>query len=178
VTRLPGVGRHTEARLVELGARTVGQLAALGRPALEAALGNRGLELLALARGQGPSGLRAERFPGSLSQEVTLDAPEADLAVLAARLSELARRLEAALQLQGIAAGHVALKLRYADGETVRRSQTLERGVGDAEGIEGVAAGLLARTEAGRRTVRLLGIGLASFAPARRDDRQLELFPR
>jgi len=178
VSRLPGVGRHTEERLAQLGVRRIGELAALGRGPLEAALGNRGLELLGLARGQGESRVRGERFPGSLSQEATLDGEETDLAALAEQLERLARSLEAALQLHGIAARRVVLKVRYADFETTTRSTTVAHAVAAAAELAAVAQGLLARTQAGLRPVRLLGIGLAAFTRVRRDDRQLELFPR
>lgn len=178
VSRLPGVGPQTETRLRELGARTVGELAALGRGVLEAALGNRGLELLALARGHGSAEIRAGRFPGSLSQETTLETPETDLAVLGGRLVDLARKLEGTLRLEGLAARRVALKVRYLDGETVTRTETQPRGVADADALEAITGGLLRRTDAGRRPVRLLGIALAGFQPARPEDRQLELFPR
>jgi len=179
VARLPGIGRHTEERLAQLGVRHVGELAAIDAAILAQALGHRrGLELHALARGQGDSRVRGERYPGSLSQEATLSGAETDLMVLGEQLDRLAHGLEGALRLQGIAARRVVLKLRYADLETTTRSRTLAHSVSTAGEIAAVARGLLDRTQAGVRPVRLLGIGLSVFSRARKDDRQLDLFAR
>jgi len=179
VARLPGVGRHTEERLAQLGVRQVGELAALDTTLLGEAIGHRrGLELHALARGQGETRVRGERYPGSLSQEATLGGAETDLMVLSEELDRLAQGLEGALRLQGIAARRVVLKLRYADFETTTRSRTLVHSVSAAAEIAIVARGLLERTHAGDRPVRLLGIGLSGFSRARKDERQLDLFPR
>jgi len=179
VARLPGVGRHTEERLAQLGVRHVGDLAAIDTMILAEVVGHRrGLELHALARGQGDSRVKGERYPGSLSQEVTLGGSETDLMLLGDRLDRLANGLEGALRLQGIAARRLVLKLRYADFETTTRSRTLSHSVSTAAEIAAVAKGLLDRTQAGVRPIRLLGIGLSAFSRARKDDRQLELFPR
>jgi DNA polymerase-4 len=179
VARLPGIGRHTEERLAQLGVRQVGELAALDAAVLSEALGHRrSLELQALAHGQGDSRVRGERYPGSLSQEVTLGGAETDLSVLGENLDRLAQGLEGALRLQGIATRRVVLKLRYADSETTTRSRTLAHSISTAGEIALMARGLLERTQAGVRPVRLLGIGLSAFGRVRKDDRQLELFPR
>jgi DNA polymerase-4 len=179
VARLPGIGRHTEERLAQLGVRRVGELAAMDPAVLAEAVGHRrGLELQALARGQGDTRVRGERYPGSLSQEATLGGAEIDVVILGEQLDRLAQGLEGALRLQGIAARRVVLKLRYADSETTTRSRTLAHSVSTAGEIAAVARGLLERTQAGVRPVRLLGIGLSVFTRARKDDRQLELFAR
>jgi DNA polymerase-4 len=178
VTRLPGVGPSTAAKLAELGAKSVVELVALGREPLERALGNRGLELLTLARGVAPAEVRGARAPQSLSLEETLDAPQLDPAALRRQLAELAGRLEAMLRVHGLAARRMTLKTRYDDGETVTRSQTLVHGLSAAADLEAAGAELLGRTEAGRRPVRLLGMALAQLQRGRRDDRQLDLFSR
>ncbi|HVP30582.1 MAG TPA: DNA polymerase IV [Myxococcota bacterium] len=176
--RLPGVGPGTASKLAELGAKSVAEVEALGRDALERALGNRGLELLALARGAGPSEVRGTRAPQSLSQEETLETPERETPALRRQLGELARRLEGMLRVHGLVTRRMTLKARYVDGETVTRSQTLSHGIASAADLEAAGAELLSRTEAGRRPVRLLGLTLAQLQRGRRDDRQLDLFSR
>jgi len=49
MTRLEGVGRKTAAILAELGARTIGDVARLGRDRLEEAFGTHGLRIFSLA---------------------------------------------------------------------------------------------------------------------------------
>jgi DNA polymerase-4 len=176
VSRLPGVGAKTEAKLAELGVHTVGDVAALERGALEEQLGNHGLAVLGYAQGRDDARLRPAPHPRSLSQESTLDADELDLGVIQERIEGLAQRLEARLLLERLAAKRVILKLRYADREQVTRSRTLVRPVSGVRDLAALAADLLARTQAGIRPVRLVGLGVASLIRWRRDDRQLELF--
>ncbi len=176
VARLPGVGPKTLARLAELGARTVAQVIALGRPRLEAELGNHGLAILGYAEGRDPATLRPAPHPRSLSQETTFSDAEVDRGVLEERLGELSQRLEQGLALERLAAKRVVLKVRYADQELVTRSRTLIHPVAAARDLAGLASELLARTQAGTRPVRRLGLAVGGLARSRRDDRQLDLF--
>ena len=176
VQRLPGVGPHTLAAFRELGIESVGDLAAARREAVEERLGNHGLALQGLARGQGEARLRPAPHARSLSQETTLEASERDLAVLEALLGELAGRLAAVLARERLGARRLVLKLRYGDHESVTRSRTLGRAVAAAPEIAEVAGELLRRTQAGERPVRLLGLAAFRLAGRPRDDRQLPLF--
>jgi len=173
--RLPGVGARTTERLAELGVHTVGELLAVERERVERALGKHALAILAAARGQGDDRVRAAHSQ-SLSQETTLAEPSVDRALLAETLRAQADRLERALGLEGLTARRVTLKLRYADGERITRSTSLERPVRAAGELLDVALALLERTQAGTRPVRLLGLAASALQRPRRDDRQLELF--
>ncbi len=176
VSRLPGVGPRTEAGLRELGIATVADLAALDPSRIEDALGNHGLTILGYAQGRDPTRLRAAPHPRTLSQECTLDPPERDVAALQERLGELAQGLATALDRERLSARRVMLKLTYADREATTRSRTLSRPLRTPAGIADVAAELLARTQAGERGARRLGLALGALDSAARDDRQLELF--
>lgn len=176
LTRLPGVGPTTATRLAELGAARVGDLVEIGRARLEAALGNRGLELLAIATGQGTAEVRGERHPRSISQETTLLEPARDLTALEQTVAELAARIESTLRVHRLGARRLTLKLRYVDGELSTRTHTGVRALASAAEIEREALALLARSAAGERAVRLLGLAASFLARTRRDDRQLDLF--
>jgi len=176
VSRLPGVGAKTASRLAEIGVRTVAELVAAGRDTVERALGNHGLAILAAAVGQGDDRVRAAAHPQSLSQEATLAEATVERALLVESLRALAERLERALALEGVAARRLALKVRYADGERITRTVSLERGVAAAAEILELALALLGRTQAGTRPVRLLGLGASALHRPRRDERQLDLF--
>jgi DNA polymerase-4 len=177
VACLPGVGPNTQARLEEIGVQRIGDLVTIDRERLEEAFGNRGLEFLSLARGEGDAGVRGIRHPLSRSQESTLEQDQLDVGVLSERLLELARSLEEGLKVDGVLARRVALKVRYADLETTSRRTTLNDPVGTANALHAVAMGLLRRTQAGARAVRLVGISVSALSPAARDEGQLDLFP-
>ena len=176
VSRLPGVGPNTVARLAEIEARTIGELVVLPRAVVEAQLGNRGLELLAAALGRGDDRVRAARHPQTLSQEATLAAGEVDRGALGEQIRVLAERLERALSLEGLVARRLVLKLRYEDGQGATRSHSFERGLASAAELAEQARALLARTHAGTRPIRLLGLAATSLERPRRDERQLSLF--
>jgi DNA polymerase-4 len=177
VSRLPGVGPHSAARLAELGVRSVGELAALDAARAQEALGKHGLTLLEHARGRGDARVRDQGTARSLSVECTLEADERDPGVLEERLQKLAQGLEQGLQRERMAARRVTLKLRYGDiSEGITRSRTGPRPLESAAEIGRAAAELLRDTDAGERPVRLVGITLGQLVPSARDDRQLDLF--
>jgi DNA polymerase-4 len=176
--RLEGVGRKTEAALAELGARTIGDVAALGRERLEEVFGTHGLRIFSLACAQDDAPLRAARHPQSLTREVTVRGEARDRRGLTEHLANLVRDLAEELRRQALATGQVALRLRYADQVTATRSHALASPTAAAGEIQAVAERLLDRTQAGSRTVRTLGVQLSRLAPAGEADRQLDLFPR
>jgi DNA polymerase-4 len=55
------------------------------------------------------------------------------------------------------------LKLRYDDFQTITRSDTRDPATRSAQEIAARAVGLLEKTEAGRRPVRLLGVSVHGF---------------
>lgn len=177
VTRLEGVGEKTAATLAELGAERIGELIEIGPGPLQEALGTHGLRVHAYAAGRDDRPVRAARHPQSVSREATLTETR-DLDVLAVQLQELAASLEAELRSQRLSASRVILKVRFADRVTTTRSQTLTAPIASAAGIQQVAVRLLARTQAGSRPSRGLGIQLGRLQHEGEGDRQLDLFPR
>jgi nucleotidyltransferase/DNA polymerase involved in DNA repair len=176
VARLPGVGPNTAARLADLHVRTAGELVALGRAAAERALGNHGVAVFAAACGQGDDRIRTAAHPQSLSQEATLAEETLDRATLGEQVRLLSERLERALGLEGLVTRRLSLKVRYGDGEQITRTVSVERGLAGAGEIGELALELLGRTQAGTRSVRLLGLGASRLLRPQRDDRQLPLF--
>jgi DNA polymerase-4 len=176
VGRLPGVGPATAARLAELGASTIGELAGLERSAVEAALGAHGRTIWEYAHGRDAQRVRPAAHPKSLSQESSFSPEELDSTAIVARLQGLAEGLAASLAREELRARRVTLKLRYADQERASRSCTLDAPIASAAEIHARAAALLERTQAGSRAVRGVGIVLGGLSPERREDRQLDLF--
>jgi DNA polymerase-4 len=177
VTRLDGVGRKTAATLAELGAATIGDVRALGRDRLQEAFGVHGLRIYANATGGGAEPIRATPHPQSISREATVRGESLDVAVLTEQLGGLAHQLEVELGRQKLVTSKITLKLRFADqGTTTTRTQTLATPAAAAPGLLQVAETLLARTPAGIRPVRGVGLQLAALAPDSERDRQLSLF--
>jgi nucleotidyltransferase/DNA polymerase involved in DNA repair len=101
-------------------------------------------------------------------------ATERALAAMDEQLDAMAREVATGLVRRDIAACTVTLKARYPDFTTVTRSLTFRVPTADSGRIGSIAKGLLRRSEAARKGVRLLGVSVSTLVPATM--RQLELF--
>jgi len=176
VVRLEGVGEKTARTLAELGARTIGEVAAIDRVKLEAELGSRGLQIAALAAGWDDRRVRASGRAQSVSRETRVREGTRDGAVLSECIQELAQGLAAELGRQGLTALKVALKLDFVDQAAVNRSLTLSEPTAAASEILAAGMRLLDRSDAGSRSITRLRLQLAELALPGAEDRQLELF--
>lgn len=175
VDRLPGVGPKTRETLRRLGAQTVGALRTLDRRAVESALGNHGLRVLAHAEGREDAVVQGQGHPRSLSREHTFPEPQHDLGEMWECLQRLSNALGLSLQEQGLAGARVIVKVRFADEQTTTRSHTPKVSIEQGAVIYAHAVTLLDKTAAGTRPVRLLGVGVSGLEP-RGTGPQLDLF--
>ena len=178
VGRIPGVGEVTRELLKTMGFATIGELAEVDPSLLEARLGKRGRYLHQRALGIDDEPVTTEREPKQLSSESTFAADLSDPKEMHAALRNLAEEVAGRLRRRGLAGRTVTLKVRYPDFETVTRARTGDLPLDQAEPMLGIAVDLLGRTDALRRGVRLLGVGLSHFGGpgSRRAPRQLDLF--
>jgi DNA polymerase-4 len=174
VRALPGVGPATEQRLEAAGWNTVAQLRRLPAGELERRFGSHGRRLEQFAHGIDERPVRTHRERKSLSSERTFDRDLEDLSRVHAEIDRLAESVARGLEKRDISARTVTLKVRYEDFTTVTRSQTLPTPTADTGMLRRVARSLAARTEAGRRAVRLLGVGGSNLVSGPAE--QLDLF--
>jgi DNA polymerase-4 len=173
LSMLWGVGPKTQARLVALGLRTIGDLAAWPAADLERRFGASGQDLTRHARGQDDRPVETEREAKSISKEVTFARDVRDAVTLKRTLQGLSDQVAANLRHNHLAARTVKLKLRWPPFETLTRQTTLAQPT-DLEGEIFDAAYALFQTAWSRgKPVRLIGVGVSGLqAPAR----QLGLF--
>jgi len=95
----------------------------------------------------------------SLSCETTYAKDLKDLAQIRAEVERLARETAESLVERKLRARTVTLKVRYSNFSTVTRNHTAEVPTYDPGEFAIRALALLDRTDAGRRPVRLLGVG-------------------
>jgi len=158
--KLLGVGPKTEARLIEMGVDTIGELAALPVETLVEHFGEaRGRYLHEAAHGRDDSPLITHWEPKSAGREVTFERDTADMTQVARTLFELAEEATDALRAEARLARRVTVKLRYANFETHTHTISLSE-PGDQHGvIRQAALEGLARFGEGRK-VRLVGVRL------------------
>jgi len=173
VRALFGVGPRTAERLAAASVVTIGELAAQSPEQLVELFGqNHGLSLWERAHGVDLSELHPHREPKSYSAEHTFQRDTGDRHVLWAELRAQASEVGGRLQGDRLLAAEVAIKLRYANFETVTRQVRLPAPTAAPEALAD-AAGLLMRRHWDRsRPIRLIGLRAARFSLA---DRPVQL---
>ena len=167
VQTLPGVGPATGEKLAELGVATIGDLARAPEAELKARFGRPGADLALLARGIDDHPVVTEHEVRSISQEVTFSRDLADLEALHRQLWHLSQEVGKRLKGINVAAGTVAIKLRYADFTTLTRQMSLAVPTDDEQEVYQAARVLLDRAWRHNRPVRLLGVAARNLsAPA------------
>jgi len=164
VEALWGVGPVTAKKLRALGIARLVDVRAADEARLESAVGKLAGWLRQLSYGDDPREVKPDRPWKSVSCEDTYPEDLTELREIRAEIARLAKRTAASLERKLLAARTVTIKVRYANFQTVTRSHTEEPATRDAERIAERALLLLGRTDAGRRAVRLLGVGVHGLA--------------
>ncbi len=176
IGRFHGIGKATERRMHALGIRTGADLRGWSREALIETFGKAGAWYHRLARGEDERPVEPHRSRKSLGAETTFAQDLDDFAEMLRELESLARELAEDLVRRRLAGRTLTLKVKYADFEQVTRSQSFARPIASYAELQPHLAALLARTEAGPRPVRLLGVTVSGFDEAERAAVQLALF--
>jgi len=176
IRKLWGVGSVGEKRLARLNIHTFGELRRAAPAMLEAALGQGGLDLQRLARGEDDRPVVPDHQARSISQECTFARDVADYDrlgdVLVEQVSLVARRLRRAK----LKARTVTLKIRTGDFVTRTRSATLAEATNLTDELLVAARSLLAAWQAENPSaLRLLGMGTSQLVAS---GGQLPLFGR
>jgi DNA polymerase-4 len=159
VDALWGVGPVTAKRLRERGIDTLVQVRTADPAALRAAVGSWADWLVKLAHGDDDRPVEPNRPSKSSSSECTYAHDLTDLDRMREEVDGMARDNATWLQRHGLVARTVTIKVRYSDFTTITRSDT-RTATNDPEEIAKRAVALLGKTEAGARSVRLLGAGV------------------
>jgi DNA polymerase-4 len=163
IGRLWGVGRVSRRKLELMGIVTIGDLAALPLSFLEKTFGRSGLELGRLARGEDDRGVEPDREVKSIGAEETMAKDLIRMADVKKELLWLATRVTRRLRRNGFLGRTVTLKVKYQDFQQITRSETLSRPTDEARTVYETVLGLLEKTSAGHRPIRLLGISLSGL---------------
>jgi DNA polymerase-4 len=165
VDALWGVGPVTARKLHSLGISRLPDVRTASDEVLRRAVGNQSEWLRSLALGIDPRPVVPDRPRKSAGAERTYATDLADLEVIRRELERLARGTASWLARHHLAARTVTIKVRYGDFTTVTRSASEGLNTTDADALAARAVALLARTEAGSRPVRLLGVSVHNLVP-------------
>lgn len=169
VTRLWGVGETTRQALAALGLATIGDVARYPEGALVGRLGAiTGHHLAALARGEDPRDVIAEREPVSVGHRETFEDDLEDRGEIAVVLLSQADRVAARLRRAGLRARAVVLYIKYDDFRQISRRTVLDAPTSDGGVLARIAVELLAKVAIEPRKggrVRLCGLAATDLAP-------------
>ena len=158
VEALWGVGPVTARKLRGLGIERLVQIRTADAQLLRDTVGSLADWLRQLSQGDDPRPVVPDRESKSSSTENTYAHDLVDADAIRAELDRMARENADWLARRRLAARTVTIKVRYSDFKTVTRSHTLSRPTADADLIASWAVELAARTQAGMKAVRLLGV--------------------
>jgi len=162
VDALWGVGPVTAARLRDRGIMRLVDVRTADQAVLRSAVGSLTDWLLKLATGHDDRPVEPNRAAKSSSSECTYAQDLVDLDRIREEIAGMARDNAEWLRKSGRVARTVTIKVRYEDFTTITRSDTRPP-TSDTDDIVRRAVALLAKTDAGRRPVRLLGAGVHNF---------------
>jgi len=178
VSRLWGVGEVTQDKLLALGLRTIGAVAAWPETVLRSRLGDSlGAHLAALARGEDPRPVVGDRDPVSIGHQETFDEDVDDPEDLVGLLLHQADRIATRLRRAELRSHVIVLIIKYDDFRQLSRRTTLPDPTSDGSVIARTALALLRDVDIADRVglrVRLAGIA-ATGLEARDAPRQLTL---
>ena len=163
VDALWGVGPVTATKLRARGIEKLVDLRATDPDALRATVGSLADWLLQLARGEDDRPVVSEHEPKSSGSENTFARDVSDPNEIRREIEAMARDAAAWLERRALYARTVTIKVRYHDFTTITRSHS-ESPTRDEDSIVRRAVALVARTDAGARPVRLLGVSVHNLS--------------
>ncbi len=163
IEKFYGIGRVTAGRLRRMNIRTGRDLKQLDLAILTANFGKSGAFYYRIVRGIDDRPVEVTDERKSVGRETTFAEDVSDPRRLRIVLRSLARKVASRLARHHLAGRTVTLKVRYDDFQTVTRAASFHHFLDNGEAIGEIAVGLLPRTEADRRPVRLIGVTVSNF---------------
>jgi DNA polymerase IV len=165
VGKMPGIGPKAVERLHSSGIRTLGELAQMPVPVIEPIFGKRAEQVIQRAKGIDNKPVDPDGGPAkSISHERTFGEDLTDPDEIRRELYRLAEATGRDMRQKGIQGSVVAVKLRYADFETVGKQRRLPGPTDAHQEIMPVAEKLVEELLNARRApVRLLGVRMSNL---------------
>ncbi len=163
VGKIPGVGKVTEARMADVGIKTVGDIYATDLITLEGHFGGWGTRLFQLARGVDHNPVISNRVRKQISAEDTFP-DDIPLSECGQHIRRLAEKVWNASQANARRGRTVVLKLKTKDFNSLTRSLTPPTVPMTCEDFTNFGLHLCTRVDFdARQLYRLVGIGLSNF---------------
>jgi DNA polymerase IV len=179
VAEIWGVGPKTNQELLNLGLRTISDIAQTPLTTLTRALGESlGRHLYELSWGRDERDVSTYDVEKSISAAETFDTDIEDQETLQRELLRLIERASSRMRAREMMTARVSIKVRFSDFRTITRSKTIDLPISTSADIFAVAKHLYQSLKLDRARIRLLGISLESLLPEGESAEQLLLGAR
>ena len=165
-----GVGKVTEETMLNLGIKTGADLKNYKKEQLIQIFGKSGRYFFDIAHGFDDRPVEPNRIRKSIGKETTFSEDIDDTDQMIQILEDIAVKLENSLIKKDAKGRTITLKVKYFDFQMNTRSITIDEPAESASVIMKCVKQLLAKTEAGDKKVRLLGISISNF-----DDQEIKV---
>jgi DNA polymerase-4 len=173
-----GVGKVTAERFRRIAVENGNDLKKLSLQELVGSFGKSGIYYYNIVRGIDDRKVTPDLPRKSLGREVTLQRDTVDMHEILDNLQELSMEVEDMLHEEKLSGRTVILKLKYEDFVSITRQQSLNELTESGRIIFKVSSGLLKKTEAGKRKIRLIGVAVSGFPMPESDNGPVQLtFP-
>ncbi len=157
ISKLPGVGKKTEERLIARGINTIGDLSKSNLQTLISMFGSMAIELHNLASGVDNSKIVPYNIVRSIGRERTLDRDTNDIGIQNKTLLGLSIEVDKEAASKGVWFKGVGIKVRYSDFTQITRSRQLGHYSSSHDDIYRIARALLEGSR-NETSVRKLGV--------------------
>ena len=166
ISGLWGVGCKTEETLLNLGLRTIGDVAGAPLDTLVRAVGPAGgAKLHSLAWGRDPRSVTTTAEEKSVGHEVTFSTDVTDPVEIRRELLRLSDKVGVRLRAAGMSGRTVVLKLRTTDFATITRSKTLAEPTDLGRRIYDEVRAVYEATGKQHERIRLVGVRVEQLVP-------------
>ncbi len=175
IGRFYGIGKATEAKMQALDIHNGEQLKQWSREKLVSHFGKAGNYYYDIAHGIDNRPVVSSRIRKSLGKEMTFEHDLFDKKEMLTVLGELTDKVMQSMQRRNLHAKTFTVKVKYADFSQVTRCQTMDEPFNNTKAILPMLPGLLAKTEAGERKVRLLGVTASNLVGECKTENQSQI---
>ena len=174
VGRFHGIGPATSAKMNSLGITTGLDMRRQSLEFMQAHFGKAGAYYYWISRAVDHREVRANRVRKSVGAETTFAVDLSEFAAMVAELQPLIDKVWRHCADKGARGRTVTLKVKFADFELISRSRTLPGAIAGPGELQSVTAELLKALLPMPKAVRLLGVSVSGFEPAK-DQEQISL---
>jgi DNA polymerase-4 len=163
IRKIPGVGPATEKKLKALGFEVCRDLWEISDEN-KGKLGERMSSwLMRRSRGLDSREVETSRIRKSVGREDTFEIDLLEMERIRAEVAKLSEYVAEYLGRRKIKGRTITLKVKYADFEQITRSISLDQHIADYDVLSRMGIGLLDKTLAGQKPIRLLGIQMSNL---------------